>query len=379
MVERHDGRRLRVALITSAPAPYRVPAYAAAAASSGWDWHILYCARPYIDPDIPLTAPGVTSHFLPGRFLAFERRFVHADPAAWRVLTEVQPDVVITTGFIPSYLLAYAWARRHGRPHVAMTDGTLCHEAHLSAVHRALRRWVYRRSAAGIGASRASMALLQQYGMPADRCHPAPICTDNRPFAPLPEQPRPVDMLFSARFVETKQPLFALEVAHRTAERLGRPVRLRWLGAGPLEPRLRERAAERARTVHSEFLGWRPQAELPALYREARLFLFPTTWEAWGLVANEACAAGVPVFTTPEAGCAGELVVDGVSGRVGPLDAEAWSRAAAGLLSDTAAWSRLSQGALQCVAPLTFDAAAAGLVGAVRQALASPRPGRPSP
>jgi glycosyltransferase involved in cell wall biosynthesis len=248
MAERRDGPP-RVALITSAPAPYRVPAYAAAAAASGWDWHLLYCARPYIDPSISLAAPGVTSHFLPGRFVAFERRFFHADPAAWRVLSEVQPDVVITTGFIPSYLLAYAWARRHGRPHVAMTDGTLRHEAHLSAVHRALRRWVYRRSAAGIGASQASMALLQHYGLAADRCHQAPICTDNRPFAPQGAQPRPVDFLFSARFVETKQPLFALEVAHRTAERLGRPVRLRWLGAGPLEPLLRERAAERACTV----------------------------------------------------------------------------------------------------------------------------------
>ena len=58
------------------------------------------------------------------------------------------------------------------------------------------------------------------------------------------------------------------------------------------------------------FHGFAAQRELPDLYRSAKVFLFPTLADVWGVVANEACAAGLPVIVSPHAGVAGELVRD---------------------------------------------------------------------
>lgn len=50
-------------------------------------------------------------------------------------------------------------------------------------------------------------------------------------------------------------------------------------------------------------------------YAAADLFVFPTTYDAFGMVALEAMAAGLPVFCSDRAG-ASELIEDGVNGRV---------------------------------------------------------------
>lgn len=41
-----------------------------------------------------------------------------------------------------------------------------------------------------------------------------------------------------------------------------------------------------------------PEAELPALYRIADAFVFPSVKEGWGLVVLEAIASGIPVITS---------------------------------------------------------------------------------
>jgi len=65
-------------------------------------------------------------------------------------------------------------------------------------------------------------------------------------------------------------------------------------------------------TVH--FAGSRKPEELPAYYAAANLFVFPTFLDIWGLVVNEAMNAGLPVLCSKYAGCAEELIVEGVNG-----------------------------------------------------------------
>jgi len=62
------------------------------------------------------------------------------------------------------------------------------------------------------------------------------------------------------------------------------------------------------------FLGFVPQEELPVIYAGARLFVYPSRYEGFGLPVVEALASGVPVITSsvsclPEiAGNAADLV-----------------------------------------------------------------------
>jgi glycosyltransferase involved in cell wall biosynthesis len=60
--------------------------------------------------------------------------------------------------------------------------------------------------------------------------------------------------------------------------------------------------------------GFRQYDELPAFYGLAGAFVHASTTEQWGLVVNEAMAAGLPVIVSDRCGCAPDLVRDGVNG-----------------------------------------------------------------
>ncbi|MEY4766968.1 MAG: hypothetical protein RI907_3641, partial [Pseudomonadota bacterium] len=90
-----------------------------------------------------------------------------------------------------------------------------------------------------------------------------------------------------------------------------------------------------------------------------------TTFDPWGVVANEACASGVPIITTSVAGASGEIVRDGENGAILPLDVDAWAQAACRLLEDPAWHASRAQAGLRLVQGHTFAAAAEGIRQAV--------------
>ena len=60
--------------------------------------------------------------------------------------------------------------------------------------------------------------------------------------------------------------------------------------------------------------GFRQIQELPEFYARAGAFIHPALEEPWGLVINEAMAAGLPVLSSYNVGAAEELVIDGDTG-----------------------------------------------------------------
>lgn len=365
---------INAVIVTNAPAPYRVPGWRKVSEAEDIDLDVIYCTQPHIDASFDAAAHGFATHFLTGRYRVMERRFMHSDLGVWSLLNRLRPDVVITTGFIPTYLFAFAWAVMHRVPHVAMTDGTAQSEKALSWLHRFVRRRVFARSATFVGACEGSRDLFRQYGVPENRIHLSQLCTDNDRFSP-PGSAASADFIFCGRFVTHKRPLFAMDVAREVAMRLGRRTTIDFVGSGVMEPEMRDYAAQISDFVDTRFHGYVTQAELPSRYADARIFLFPSEWDPWGVVANEACATGLPVIVSPHAGVAGELVLDGSNGYVRELDVAQWTEAALGLLTDEALYSRFSQSSRERVAEYTFDHAARGLASAIRQACPASKAG----
>ncbi|WP_433380962.1 glycosyltransferase [Actinoplanes sp. CA-142083] len=67
--------------------------------------------------------------------------------------------------------------------------------------------------------------------------------------------------------------------------------------AGPVSPRLglRRRLSERGLTEHVDVTGTLHGAEVPAAYRSASVFAFPSTTDTQGIVLHEAALAGLPI------------------------------------------------------------------------------------
>lgn len=371
----------RIAIITNEPPPYRIPVFQRIARMPGVVLQVIFCARrePNRFWDLP---PMDFDHcFLRERISTVKGRYIHNNPDVVLALRRFGPDVIVNDGLNPTqlYAFAYAWFRRI--PHIPLTDGTDQSEQGLSPLHKLVRRIVYSRSRAFLSASEGGQRLFESYGAAPERCFRSYLCIDNDAYRNAPEaRGEKFDLIFCGRMVPEKGPMFALEVAEQAAIRLGRKVSILFAGSGSEEERVKEAAAKKRELVSARFHGFAKQGELPGLYRSARVFLFPTSADVWGVVANEACASGLPVIVTPHAGVAGELVVDGENGFICDLDVSAWAGHAAQLLAEPDTWDRFSRRSLARVREYSFDNAAAGVVEACRHALpdgASRRAARP--
>ncbi len=367
----------RLAIVTNEPPPYRIPVFQRIGRSPGITLQVIFCARrePNRNWDLP---PFEFDHcFLRERISTVKGRYIHNNPDVVLALRRFAPDVIVNDGLNPTQLYAFAYAWMKGIPHVPLTDGTYESELGLSRVHKFVRRIVYARSQAFLSASMGGQRLFESYGVSRDRCFKSYLCIDNDAYQNTPEPDGPkFDFIFSGRLVPEKGPMFALEVALETARRLGRKTRIVFAGSGSEEERLKEAARQMTDMVEAHFHGFALQKELPGLYRSARIFLFPTHADVWGVVANEACAAGLPVIVSPHAGVAGELVIEGENGHVCLLDVARWAEHAATLLAQQGKWELFSRRSLALVKKYTFDHAAQGVVDACRSALASGEPGK---
>ncbi|HZW12800.1 MAG TPA: glycosyltransferase family 4 protein [Noviherbaspirillum sp.] len=369
----------KLAIITNEPPPYRIPVFQRVGKMSGITLQVIFCAKREPNRQWDLPPLDFDHRFLRERITTVNGRYIHNNPDVIPALKQFAPDVIVNDGFNPTQLYAFAYAFMKGIAHVPLTDGTYQSERVLSGIHRIVRRFVYARSGAFLSASEGGTRLYESYGIPAERCFKSYLCIDNDAYLHTPETTQEkFDFIFCGRMVPEKGPLFALNVARETARRLGRKVRIIFAGAGSEDERVRAAASRMHDLVDARFHGFAKQRELPGLYRSARVFLFPTHADVWGVVANEACAAGLPVIVSPYAGVAGELVQDGENGFVCELDAGLWAKRAAALLMEPEEWERFSRRSLSLVREYSFENAASGLVDACRFALSERAPGKVS-
>jgi glycosyltransferase involved in cell wall biosynthesis len=114
-------------------------------------------------------------------------------------------------------------------------------------------------------------------------------------------------LLFAGRLTSEK----GIETLLSAWERLKSPGKLKIVGEGPLESRVREIVA---RNSGVEWVGPKSSSEVKEMMGAARALVFPSEWyEPFGRVAIESFAKGTPVVTARLAGLA-EIVRDGETG-----------------------------------------------------------------
>jgi glycosyltransferase involved in cell wall biosynthesis len=119
--------------------------------------------------------------------------------------------------------------------------------------------------------------------------------------------PLPRKFLFSGRLSPDKglESLLSAYRIYRASTRDPWPLVI--AGAGPLRE-----TAEREAGV--EYRGFVQPENQPQLLGDAGCLVLPSRFEPWGVVINEATAAGLPIICTRECGAAEHLVVSSVNG-----------------------------------------------------------------
>lgn len=121
-------------------------------------------------------------------------------------------------------------------------------------------------------------------------------------------------------------------------------------------------AAARCEVIRVGFVNRR---ELAALYRAARVFVYPSFMEGFGLPLLEAMAQGTPVVTS--AGTATEEVCADTASVVDPADHDGLVQAIDLVVTDDAEHARRSKKALARAAEFTWDSSAAQLFDIYRE------------
>ena len=297
-------------------------------------------------------------------------------------LDSIGPEVVAIPGWShPGALAAMQWCARSAVPFVLMADSF-----EPAGRGKAVRRWVKKRivkmAGAALVAGTVHRAFIATLGMREAHIFTGYDVVDNQHFA---RRAGVVDLewawgpylLAVARLVPEKNIGFLLEAYARYASANPKgPLPLVIVGDGPersmLEARIRSLSLERLVRLP----GFRQYNSLPAIYSGARAFILPSAFEPWGLVVNEAMAAGLPVLVSNRCGCAPNLVRDGVNGfTFDPHDQQGLARLLGELARDELLAARMGTAGSEMIATWSPDLFGRSLLAAAEAALSAPRRG----
>jgi len=124
-------------------------------------------------------------------------------------------------------------------------------------------------------------------------------------------------------------------------------VELWIVGDGPEKSNLKSKISKLKLENNIKLLGWQNNPE--EFYSQADAFLLTSDYEGWGMVAVEAANYGLPIIMT-NVGCAGELIKDGESGIVIPVNDQAkLEEAMSRIIKDDSLRKKLAEGALSAI------------------------------
>lgn len=350
---------MRSVVLPPVPVPYREPLFALLAERGRIGLQVIYQSgsQPGWDqrPDwFPALHP-YESRVLESRQRARSGRTPVLFPSGLGdVLSELDPDCVVSWEYGAATLRALAWCRRRGRRLVIFSELTA---AAAAGIRRPHHRLLAPLAAGFIASSSGARERLLRMGVPAERVELSLQSADVDAFRAAaerrPEHHGPVRILCVGRLVEDKNQALLI----RAFAAAGAAGELLLCGSGPLEGELRREAEG----LPVRFLGYVPPADLPDLYARADVVALVSTYEPFGVAAREAAAAGLPIVCSRIAGAAGDVAVDGENALlVDPHDEAGVAEALGRLLSDADLRARLAAGsrALTERTPLEADAEA---------------------
>ena len=371
---------MRVVFVSPEPTPYRAPLLERVAAHPDIELTVIYAAQTVASRewtvDVVHEAVFLRGVSVPGARHVFRHDYP-ITPGIFSALGGARPDVVVVSGW--STLAAQGalvWCRARRVPYVLLV------ESHDTGPKAGWRRRVkttavppIMRGAASVlvVGSRARESVVTLGADPA-RVRVFANTIDVDAYAVLVEsllgrrielraalglREDEIAVVSVARLVADK----GLDTLLRASESAG--TRAVVVGSGPERDRLDGLGAS------AIFTGELPHDRVAEVYAAADVFALLSLHEPWGVVVNEAAAAGLPLVLSDRVGAAGDLLVDGENGIVVPAGDVTVAAEALRRLLDSELRHRYGARSRELVAAWGYEPSVEALVEACREAIAS--------
>jgi glycosyltransferase involved in cell wall biosynthesis len=238
-------------------------------------------------------------------------RFCH-HPSIRNALNRSDADVFVVGGYASrTCRVAMRWLEAHRKPWILFAErpgvrrrGRIAQRLRRAAMAPALRSGA---AVAAVGS--AAVAAYREIGFPPDRVANIPYFTDLRPVQMSPARagqvPGRFRVLFCGQLIQRKGIDVLFSAFQTVAERVP-TAELVVVGEGPLRNDLESHTL--VRRGIARVIGFRPVAELPTFFADADLFVLPSRHDGWGVVVNQALAAGLPIVASDAVGAAQDHV-----------------------------------------------------------------------
>lgn len=319
----------KVLILTNIISPYRVPLFNRLAQEGSFRLKVVALAPNEANREwkVPLDEAAFDYEVLPGAhyFIWRWELPVHLNYGVIGALRRYNPDVVITGYDSLAYWEAAVYCKLFGKKLILWVGSTLATAQSVTGLRGFLKRQIVRMADRFVTYGSMATEYAQYLGAPGDLIHTGLNTVDIDGFSlecnydiyqrvvmeDRPSYPGTL-LLYVGQLIERKGLRFLLQALAA----LGDPdVGLLILGNGPLHREL-EGFCQAHGLDRVYFLGFKQQAELLKYYALADALVLPSTEEVWGLVVNEALAAGLYVLCSKYAGAAYDLIREGWNGAV---------------------------------------------------------------
>lgn len=319
-------RNHRLAVVTGLPTPYREPIFAELANRPGIDLSVFYAAEKHDDvgwQDDSNTTRPYRHVFLRNSMPQFGRRWPlvgYLSLGLPRALADFQPDYFIVYGYNQlSQWLAFRYATQHGVPFALRSDSNI-HLDRSTTTQSNIRRWLLRRlvrrAHAVLPVGIANREYWMRYGARPEQVFMSPFAVDNERIASLTHRSdefatKRLRLGYIGRLLPRKGVDLLIDAFEEVAPTMDAELVI--IGDGPERQSFQIRqSAEMAK--RTQWLGRLSNAEAISHLANLDALILPSRHEPWGLVVNEAMAAGVPVVAHRHVGAALDLVRHGETG-----------------------------------------------------------------
>ena len=233
-----------------------------------------------------------------------------------------KPDLIIVSGFSLATLKLWLLSFSRRLPYIIWSGSVLFPGWYDSAARRWLRKRMIKRATAYIAYGSKAKEYFVEMGADPGKVHVAINTVDTSFFSGETKRLRTEPshdgrrhLLYIGYLEPRKNVSNLLELAAKLMQRRKDFV-LDIVGSGSEEVLLKQKAEDLQLADFVRFHGFRQKAELPAFFARASCFLFQTDFDIWGLVLNEAMAAGLPCLASKSAGAVTDLLDHGVNGYI---------------------------------------------------------------
>ncbi|MBL0342214.1 MAG: glycosyltransferase family 4 protein [Bacteroidetes bacterium] len=239
------------------------------------------------------------------------------------IMNREKPDAMIVAGFSPATLKIFKRKLFKGTPYIIFSGTIERGKRNQNFIRTVQRKLLCKYATSFVAYGNMAKKYLVKTGAPEKTVFIARNTVDTSFFAAETENLRKLSphnnsithFTYLGYLVPRKNVLLLLQSVKLVAEKRS-DFKLDILGDGISLNELKSYVSTNQLDNIVEFHGFRQKKELPAFFARSSGLLFQTDFDIWGLVLNEAMAAGVPCLASPNAGATYDLIDEGKTGFV---------------------------------------------------------------